>query len=386
MKVKKKKKERRTKGKIKKKGKEKKKRKKKKKKRKKKKKENKNRRKTRKVFVRVSVLCSARNFRSRTNQTMDYSYVWMSGYAYESSLSMSRLVYRLNSTSTVLWQCGWSGTNTPPDDGGLTPPDVLPSCQRSALSHSRMSRFNTFKQFVLVLRDPHLLWTYIVLHMLKTMHTVWIKTQTVSRLRIRIYSETHSISGNYTEFAQVISQNYSGRSIQVHHVVTFIDVSRFSTFYFTKQCPVRIRLIVDSLPYFINSFPNSFVSLPNSAWLCFIRILDPFWHDFLTSDVKRSPTQSTRLVLNQFYCCCICRDCWKSPKIPNRLLLLLLTVLHRNNPSGYSSSRILHNGFPSFVVVIVAAIISDQHVLTIHGFCVPTMVSWVYPLDSALLQ
>ena len=30
---------------------------------------------------------------------------------------MSRLVYRLK-TSAVLWQCGWSGTNTPPDEGG----------------------------------------------------------------------------------------------------------------------------------------------------------------------------------------------------------------------------------------------------------------------------
>ena len=33
----------------------------------------------------------------------------MSGRAYESSLSMSRPVYRLK-TNAVLWQCGWSGT------------------------------------------------------------------------------------------------------------------------------------------------------------------------------------------------------------------------------------------------------------------------------------
>ena len=38
------------------------------------------------------------------------------------------------------------------------PPGVLALCQLSALSHSRKCRFNTFKQFVLVLRDPHLLW------------------------------------------------------------------------------------------------------------------------------------------------------------------------------------------------------------------------------------
>ena len=38
-------------------------------------------------------------------------YTWMSGRAYESSLSMSRLVHKLTTTSVVLWQCGWSGTN-----------------------------------------------------------------------------------------------------------------------------------------------------------------------------------------------------------------------------------------------------------------------------------
>ena len=66
---------------------------------------------------RVSALCPARNFRSRSNQTMGCAHTWMSGRAYESSLSMSRPVYRLK-TSATLWQCGWSGTNTPPDEGG----------------------------------------------------------------------------------------------------------------------------------------------------------------------------------------------------------------------------------------------------------------------------
>ena len=65
----------------------------------------------------VSALCPARNFRTRSNQTMGCAHAWMSGRAYESSLSMSRLVYRLK-TSAVLWQCGWSGTNTPPDEDG----------------------------------------------------------------------------------------------------------------------------------------------------------------------------------------------------------------------------------------------------------------------------
>ena len=44
---------------------------------------------------RVSALCPARNFPSRSNQTMGCARAWMSGRAYESSLSMSRLVYKL---------------------------------------------------------------------------------------------------------------------------------------------------------------------------------------------------------------------------------------------------------------------------------------------------
>ena len=57
------------------------------------------------------LLCPARNFRSRSNQTMGCAHAWMSGRAYESSPSMSRLVCMLK-TSAVRWQCGWSGTNT----------------------------------------------------------------------------------------------------------------------------------------------------------------------------------------------------------------------------------------------------------------------------------
>ena len=40
---------------------------------------------------------------------------------------------------------GWSGTNTPPDEGGLPPPGVLALCQLSALSHSRKCRFKHFQ-------------------------------------------------------------------------------------------------------------------------------------------------------------------------------------------------------------------------------------------------
>ena len=82
-------------------------------KKKKKKKEKKKKKKSLPCFCSVS--CAQLFVHARTRR-------WavrhiMSGRAYESSLSMSRLVYRLK-TSAVLWQCGWSGTNTPPDEGG----------------------------------------------------------------------------------------------------------------------------------------------------------------------------------------------------------------------------------------------------------------------------
>ena len=73
---------------------------------------------------------------------------------------------------------------------------------------------------------------------------------------MRICSETHSIFWHNKEFAQVVSQNYCWRSTQLHHVATFLDVSRFAAFCSTTQHPVCIRPIVDSLPDFTNSFPN----------------------------------------------------------------------------------------------------------------------------------
>ena len=59
---------------------------------------------------RVSALCLARLFVLDT-LAMGCAHTWMSGRAYESSLSMSRLVYRLK-TSAVPWQCGWCVAQT----------------------------------------------------------------------------------------------------------------------------------------------------------------------------------------------------------------------------------------------------------------------------------
>ena len=85
---------------------------------------------TNKELFAVFLLCVLRAtfIHARTSEWA--AHTWMSGRAYESSLSMSRPVYRLK-TSAVLWQCGWSGTNTPPDEGGQNypPPGVLALCQ-----------------------------------------------------------------------------------------------------------------------------------------------------------------------------------------------------------------------------------------------------------------
>ena len=60
----------------------------------------------------VYLLCVLRAtfVHARTRQWAG-AHVWMSGRAYESSLSMPRPVYRLKTRSAVLWQRGWSGTN-----------------------------------------------------------------------------------------------------------------------------------------------------------------------------------------------------------------------------------------------------------------------------------
>ena len=104
----------------------------------------------------VFLLCVLRpTLRSRSNQTMGCAHTWMSGRAYESSLSMSRLVYKLK-TSAVLWQCGWCVAQT------LLLTKVAKTtstwCLSALPTAQEVSGQHFEKQFVLALRDPHLLW------------------------------------------------------------------------------------------------------------------------------------------------------------------------------------------------------------------------------------
>ena len=128
------------------------------------------------------------------------------------------------------------------------------------------------------------------------------------------------------------------------------------------------------------SFSNSFASFPNEPESRWVWILDPFWPDPLTSGVQRSPAQSARLVLNHFW---NCWNCWKISKDPG-----LSAADYAATGQPIKMFIIMHPSrrSPSFVVVVIAATISDQHVLTTREFCVLAMVSWVFPMDSSHQQ
>ena len=131
------------------------------------------------------------------------------------------------------------------------------------------------------------------------------------------------------------------------------------------------RPIVDSFPDFnnSNSFDSSsrFVRLENHAEFGYLTPFDltplDLWRSAFTGSIESARSQPILLLMQQ-------------PRLLRLLRLLkafqrsrsvcCCTVLQRVNPSGCS---------PSFVVVGIAATISDQHVLTIRGFCVLAMVS-----------
>ena len=176
--------------------------------------------------------------------------------------------------------------------------------------------------------------TYIVLHMLKSIHTVWIVTQNVSRLRMRICSETHSISWHNKEFAQVVSQNYCWRSTQLHHVVTFLDVSRFAAF----CSPYSIQFAFDQSSTRFQISPTRFQISPEFGYLTPFD-LTPWPLAFRFHRLNRLGSFSTNSAA-----AATAETAESFPKILVRLLLLL-TVLQRANPSGCSSSCILHDVF-----------------------------------------
>ena len=105
----------------------------------------------------VFLLCVLRAtfVHARTRQWASV-HAWMSGRAYESSLSMSRPVYRLKTTNAVLWQCGDGQAQTLlTDEEAYFHRALLALCQFSrTLALLGVSVHITFKQFVRVFRDP----------------------------------------------------------------------------------------------------------------------------------------------------------------------------------------------------------------------------------------
>ena len=83
----------------------------------------------------------------------------MNGRAYESFTVdvTSNVQAENNKCSAVTYVDGQAQTLLLTSGPKQPPPDVLALCQLSALPHSKKCRLNTFKQFVLVLRDPPLL-------------------------------------------------------------------------------------------------------------------------------------------------------------------------------------------------------------------------------------
>ena len=169
---------------------------------------------------------------------------------YESSLSMS--VYRLKTTSAVLWQCGWSGTNTPPDEGGQNYLH-LASWRSANSTHSGKCRFNTFKQCV-----HRATYAESYAHCVNW-DTNCFKTSDANLFRdsFNLMAQQRIRSSGLTElllaFNPTASRRHVPRRFQIHCVLL------------TKQYPVCIRPIVDSLPDLTHSFPNSFASFPNST-------------------------------------------------------------------------------------------------------------------------
>ena len=118
----------------------------------KKKKEKRKKKKRKKIAVFLLCVLRATFVHARTRQWA--AHTWMRR-AYETSLSMSRLVYRLK-TSAVLWQCGWCVAQTllltrVAKTTSTWRLSALPTAQEVSDQHFE-------KQFVLALRDPHLLW------------------------------------------------------------------------------------------------------------------------------------------------------------------------------------------------------------------------------------
>ena len=78
--------------------------------------------------------------------------------ACESSLSMSRLVHKLKTSAVAAAYVDGQAQTLLLTRGPNLHLASQRSAKLSALSHSRKSEFNTFKQFIIVLRDPHLQW------------------------------------------------------------------------------------------------------------------------------------------------------------------------------------------------------------------------------------
>ena len=178
-----------------------------------------------------------------------------------------------------------------------TPPNSLPNGLPSSPAQVRHSHLRTnYKQFWLKANTVQIesqpanharsSEVHHATHA-ETMHTVWIVTQTVSRL-----------------------QNKEFAGIQPSCVTSSRHNHRCFRFQLRSAPLWSIQFAFDQSSI---CFLPKLVRLRNHAEFGY---LTHFWPDALTSGVQRSPTQSTRLVLNHFCCCWDCCNCWKLSKDP----------------------------------------------------------------------
>ena len=180
---------------------------------------------------RVSALCHARNFRSRSNLTMGCAHAWMSGRAYQSSLSMSRPVYRLKTSADTL-----KTVRTRPSRSTSDVVNSLPSSPAQA-RHSDLR--TNYKQF-----------------RLKTI-TSQIENQPANHARsTNVHRATHA-HAETMHTVRIVRDFKTKNSLAFnpaasHRLVTIIDASDFSC------------VLLHYEAYNLHSTNRRFASSPNS--------------------------------------------------------------------------------------------------------------------------
>ena len=186
--------------------------------------------------------------------------------------------------------------------------------------------------------------TYIVLHVLKTMHTVncdtnCFKTSDANLLRdsFNLLAQQRIRSSVFTElllaFNPAESRRHVPRRFQIGCVLFHYTVSNLHST--NRRLASRLHQLVAK---FIRLVSKLGVTLLSLGYLTFLTCPLDLWRTAFTGSINSARSQPILLLLQLLR---LLKNC---PKILVRLLLLL-SVLQRVNPSRCSTSCILHNVF-----------------------------------------